>query len=104
VRIDGKPLTHGFVRFSTPGQRPSMGQIGSDGRFTLTCYETGDGAMVGNYKVAVMSQERMGDDQYKWHAPKKYADYSTSEITKEITGPTDSLIIELTWGNERPMK
>jgi hypothetical protein len=104
VLIDGQPLTNGFIRFAAAGNRPSMGKIGEDGRFTLTCYETGDGAVVGTHQVAIMSQERISDDQYKWHAPKKYSNYANSGVTQEITGPTDSLVIELTWGNERPSK
>lgn len=105
VLIDGKPLTHGYVRFAAKGNRPSMGRIGTDGRFTLTCYEANDGAIVGNHRVAIMSQEPVnGSDQVKWHAPRKYASYSTSGITQEITEPTDSLSINLTWGGEKPLK
>lgn len=104
ILIDGQPLTHGFIRFAATDQRPSSGQIGPDGRFTLTCYETGDGAVLGSHQVMIMAQERIADDQYKWHTPKKYSSYATSGITQEITEPTDSLLIELTWGDERPPK
>lgn len=102
VLIDGKPLDYGFVRFSAAGNRPSIGRIGPDGQFTLTCYDPGDGAIVGQHRVAVLSQEPTGGEHIKWHAPKKYANYSTSGLTEDITGPTDSLVIQLTWGNEKP--
>jgi hypothetical protein len=102
VLIDGQPLTRGFVRFAATGNRPSTGKIEEDGRFTLTCYEAGDGAVVGTHQVAILSQELISDDRFKWHAPKKYSSYGTSGITQEITGPTDSLVIELTWGDEKP--
>jgi hypothetical protein len=38
----------------------------------------------------------------KWHAPKKYFRYKSSGLTEEITGPTDSLVINLTWDGGKP--
>ena len=104
VLIDGKPLDFGFVRFAAPNARPAMGRLDADGRFTLTCYTEGDGAVVGTHRVAVMAHEPTSGEQIKWHAPKKYANYATSGLTQEITKPTDSLVIELSWGDERPPK
>lgn len=102
VLIDGKPLTHGFIRFAAPDQRPASGQLGPDGRFTLTCYTENDGAVIGTHQVMINAREYIADEQFKWHAPQKYSSYATSGLTQEITGPTDSLVIKLTWGNERP--
>ena len=104
VLIDGNPLDFGFIRFAAPNTRPAMGRLDSDGRFTLTCYKEGDGAVVGNHRVAVMAHEPLSGEQIKWHAPKKYSNYATSGLTQEITKPTDSLVINLTWGDEKPPK
>ena len=100
VLIDGQPLTHGYVRFTPANSRASTGQLDSQGRFTLTCFESGDGAVIGTHKVSVMAQEPIGQESIKWHAPKKYADPETSNLTQQITAPTDSIVINLTWGSQ----
>jgi hypothetical protein len=101
VLIDGKPLTHGYVQFSPNDSRPSTGQLDTNGRFVLTCFEIGDGAVTGTHKVSVSGQEPIGEETIKWHAPKKYADPRTSQLTQNIAGPTDAIKIELTWGGEK---
>jgi hypothetical protein len=101
VLIDGRPLTHGYVQFAPADSRASTGGLDADGRFVLTCFEMGDGAVTGKHKVTVMGQEAIGQETIKWHAPKKYASAATSGLEQEITGPTDSLKIELTWGGEK---
>jgi len=55
VTADGKPLEAGTVTFiSTDGQRPNAtGAIKSAGSYTLQTVEPGDGAVVGEYKVAI---------------------------------------------------
>lgn len=98
VLIDGQPLTRGYVMFAPANSRPSAGQLDAEGRFRLTCYEPGDGAVMGHHKVAVISKEPINDETVRWHAPKKYADASSSGLEQEITGPTDSIKIEITWG------
>ena len=100
VLIDGKPLSRGFVRFSSGEGRPALGRLSEEGRFRLTTYESGDGAIVGSHRIAVLAQEIV-DTGIKWHAPPKYADYATSGLTQEISEPTDSLVINLTWGKEK---
>jgi len=99
VLIDGKPLTHGYVRFAPADSRASTGQLDANGRFALTCFDPGDGAVIGLHKVSVMAQEPIGQETIKWHAPKMYADPELSKLTQEITGPTDSIVINLTWGD-----
>lgn len=101
VLIDGKPLAHGYVQFAHPDSRASTGGLDANGHFVLTCYEMGDGAITGKHKIAVMSQEAIGQETIKWHAPKKYATAATSGLEQEITGPTDAVKIELTWGGQK---
>lgn len=102
VLIDGKPLERGYVRFVPQGARPSGGQIGLDGRFVLTCYDGQDGAVLGQHAIEVSSNEPMPGNAMRWFAPKKYASYTTSGLTQEITGPTDNITIELTWSGGKP--
>jgi hypothetical protein len=102
VLIDGEPLTTGYVRFVPADARSSGSPIGPDGRFRLTCFEDEDGAVPGTHKVAVDGGEVLGPDTKRWNAPKKYADYETSGLTVEIDGPTDTLVIELSWDGGEP--
>jgi hypothetical protein len=101
VLIDGEPLTRGYVQFAPSDSRASSGELDANGRFELTCYDPGDGAVRGRHKVAVISKEPIGQETLKWHAPKKYADLRSSGLEQEITGPTDSIKIEITWGGEK---
>ncbi len=101
VTIDGEPLTHGFIRFIPTGSRMSVGQLDDQGRFQLSCFEGGDGAVLGEHRIVILSQEPLGQTQIKWHAPRKYTAASSSGLTEIIEGPTDSIEIELTWGNKK---
>ena len=97
VLIDGKPLTYGYVEFAPANSRASTGGLDQDGKFVLTCFEPGDGVVPGKQRIAVRAQEPIGAENMKWHAPKKYADMDSSGLTQDITGPTDSVVINLTW-------
>jgi hypothetical protein len=104
VLIDGEPLTFGAVVFVPEGGRQSTGSIGADGSFKLTCFEPEDGALVGTHHVQVMGNQTINNTTVKWHAPKKYADRQTSDLKEEIKGPTDSLVINLSWKGSPPEK
>lgn len=102
VLIDGKPLEHGVVQVAPAGFRPAVGTIGPGGRFTLETLEPGDGCVVGTHPAAVIANESTSPSSQRWHAPKKYADASTSGLQVTIDGPTDSLKIELSWDGGKP--
>ena len=97
VLIDGKPLTRGDVRFISAVGRAAQGSLDNEGRFHLTCYEENDGALLGTHKVSITSAVGMGPHATRWFAPKKYSDCRTSGLTQEIAGPTDDLVINITW-------
>jgi hypothetical protein len=103
VIIDGKPLTRGTVSFVPQDARPATGEIGPDGRFTLSTFGEGDGCVPGSHTVTVFANEWLTPTQLKWHAPKEYADIETSTLKVEITGPRDDLQIELTWDGQQPV-
>jgi hypothetical protein len=102
VLIDGKPLSYGFVRFVPKGGRPAGGRLDEQGRFTLSSYGTNDGIIPGVHRVEVDASEEISSTQKKWHAPKKYFRYKSSGLEQEIAGPTDSLVINLTWDGGKP--
>ncbi|MCA9248069.1 MAG: hypothetical protein KDA42_13165 [Planctomycetales bacterium] len=102
VLLDGEPLNWGYVRVLPSDARAAGGRLDADGRFALTCFDDEDGAVIGTHVVTVSAGESLGPTRRKWHAPKKYADPKTSELTVTIDGPTDDLRIELTWDGGKP--
>lgn len=83
-------------------QRPAGGDIGPDGRFTLSSYELNDGVVTGTHKVTVQATEHLDERTTRWLAPKKYGDAATSGLTVTIDQATDDLVIELTWDGKKP--
>ena len=102
VLIDGKPVTGGSIRFVPEGARPSAADIDEEGRFTLACFDGDDGAVIGTHRIQVAAREITGEEKIRWLAPKSYSDYRSSGLVVEVTEPTDSLVIELTWGGKKP--
>ena len=102
VLIDGKPLAFGVVQVIPANDRPATGKLDSEGRFQLTTFDTNDGCVSGVHKVAVIANESMGARAQKWHAPKKYIDSANSGLSINVSQPTDSLKIELTWSGGQP--
>ncbi len=102
VVIDGQPLEHGFVRFIAAKDRPSVAELGPDGRFELTCFTQKDGSVLGQHVVTVTAAESVSPQAQKWHAPKRYADPATSNLSVTIDGPTKDLLLELTWDGGAP--
>jgi hypothetical protein len=97
VTIDGKPVTTGQVYVYAEGQRPATGKIQADGSFQLSSFAFNDGAPTGTHLATVSAVEGVDDHTNRWHAPKKYASETSSELWVNIDGPTEDLKIELTW-------
>lgn len=104
VLIDGEPLKYGAVVFVPEGGRQSSGILDENGNFKLTCFEPGDGALIGKHQIQVLAGEAINNTTTKWYAPKKYSDRNASELVQEITGPTHSIVIQLTWKGSTPNK
>jgi hypothetical protein len=104
VLIDGEPLKFGAVVFAPETGRASTGPLDANGHFSLTCYTQNDGALLGKHRVQVLGTEQVDVTTARVHAPKKYAALETSGLSEEITGPTDSLVINLTWKGNVPDK
>jgi hypothetical protein len=102
VLIDGKPLPHGFVQVAPEGFRAASGPVDYDGRFRLTTLKPNDGCVLGSHRVTVVGVQSIDGTSQRWHAPKKYADITSSDLTITIEGETDSLTINLTWAGGKP--
>jgi hypothetical protein len=87
LSVEGKPVAAGAIHF-----HPQKGQAASgivkDGKFTLTTYNDGDGAIVGKHRVALEVVEEVptadGDTTTKSLLPKKFSSPDSSGIELEI--------------------
>jgi hypothetical protein len=102
VLIDGKPLRLGSIRFYPEVGRASTGRMDEQGRFKLSCYENGDGALVGRHAVSISASEEVGDLKVRWHIPKKYARPETSGLECIVEKPSDAVRFELSWDGGAP--
>jgi len=107
VTADGKPLDAGTVTFiATDNQRPNAtGAIQPGGSYSLQTTEPGDGAVVGDYKVAVTDVDSktyntplpgMPVEKPKSAIPKKYQDASSSGLTAKVERGSNTRDFELT--------
>ena len=101
VTIDGAPVTRGVVRVIPPDARAAMGDIDAQGRFTLTTFDPGDGCVVGTHRVEVVAFDHPTPGQTRLLVPEKYNNQAKSGLVLTITGPTDKVHLDLTWGNEK---
>ncbi len=62
VELDGMPLSSGTIRFIPKGGRSGHGIIQSDGTFSVSTFEDGDGALIGPNNISVVSWEGSGGD------------------------------------------
>ena len=97
VLIDGEPLRYGTVEFVPQGGRMSSGALDANGHFTLACFTSNDGALIGKHQIQIHADEQINDVTTRVHAPKKYGFLGDSGLSEEIKGPTDSIVINLTW-------
>lgn len=102
VLVDGQPLTTGYIQVIPESERPAGGEIGPDGRFTLTTYEPNDGCAKGTHKVIVTATKQINAMATEILVHPDYGDPSKSTLTTTIDGPTKDLKIELTWDGGKP--
>lgn len=100
VTLDGKALEAASVLLSPEaGGHPATGLTDKDGRFTLTTFVKGDGALLGKHQVCVVKKKTSGlltdadglsggtapgGVSEEWLAPKKYANPKTSGLSAEV--------------------
>jgi len=119
VTFQGQPLDSGQVVFhpqSIPEglpRRPATGVLDREGRFQLTTFRTGDGAVPGTYQVAIFSylsdQTSAEDDvaipETVWRIPERYGNPQQSGLTANVTPESDeplSFEFKLTVTNPNP--
>lgn len=71
---------------------------------TLASHNLQSGVALGKHRIEVSASEMIDEETIRWHAPKKYASFRSSNLEEDIKGDVDSLVIELTWdGVEGPI-
>jgi hypothetical protein len=103
VTYMGQPVTQGSIAFYPAEGRMATGDIGPDGRYSLTTFRAGDGAQPGQHRVTIDAKRimdapgqpkslkeegRMGSlaaGKVEWLVPEKYSHRETSPLTVEVT-------------------
>ena len=89
VNYKGKPVESGEVQFLPEKGRPAVGKI-EGGKFRMTTYTDGDGAIPGKVTVTVLSTsevaaKKKGDDPtLKYIIPARYASPTSSGVKIDI--------------------
>ena len=82
VTIDGQPIADAIVSFlPDDGQNPANGSTDASGRYELTSFTRGDGAMEGSFRVTIVKYEKEGEDKPVVSAEKPTAAEAESEET-----------------------
>jgi hypothetical protein len=75
VEFDGRPMVGGgqimFVPLREEDGKASVGEIRPDGTFSLTTYQKGDGAVLGEHRVEVWQETIVSYAQYKYERSDK---------------------------------
>lgn len=115
VTCKGQPVTTGRIVFYPAKGRAAMGTIGPDGKYTLTTFSVGDGAILGKQGVTIESTRSVippGPKSYEeemrgaappaaivpvvqWLVPEKYSQQSTSPLTAEVQHGPNTIDFEL---------
>jgi hypothetical protein len=102
VTLDGKTIDGAIVLFrSESAGLTANGRTDAQGRFTLSTYENGDGAVPGTYTVSVSKIEHKVTPDPKgepfpptteeiWHIPAVYTEFDTSNLTATVTEATEN--------------
>ena len=110
VRYNGKPVTSGSVIFTPTSQggggHVATGPIDSNGSYTLTTFDTGDGALIDKHVVTVEAREKSagsprdkdGRITYKpakLVVPDKYADPQKTPFRYTVEAGSNTIDLDL---------
>jgi hypothetical protein len=117
VTYQGQPVAGASVAFIPQQGRPASGMTDASGKFTLSTFDTGDGALLGSHKVMITeapsdNEPMPGEPGWdKWKKPKqrfptKYSDANRSGLTAEVkAGEANEFTFDMTNqpdGRKRP--
>ena len=92
VTYKGAPVEGAQVMFTSPTARPATATTNAEGRFELTTFEPGDGAVEGEHQVTITKTERVPGEDPKNPYPKtrhllptQYANPQKSPLSATIS-------------------
>lgn len=109
VKLDGAPVAGAGVTFMpVSGGRPATGETDANGNFKLTTEKANDGALEGDYLVAVSGVRTVGvvvnpdgtsgdttNMRTEWFVPQKYAKPATSNLQQTVSKGMGSVDLNL---------
>lgn len=117
VSHNGEKVPEGTVTFyPAQGGRPAIGRIQPDGTYELSTFGSGDGALIGEYKVAIEAKRVIGGaaepkslkeelaqagavssapPSIRWLVPQKYSSAESSDITATVQSGQNEIDFEL---------
>lgn len=93
VLFEGTPLESGTIVTTSDRGLPARATIGSDGSFSLSTPNRGEGATVGEHQVAIFAFENTEELETNPEAmgklviPRRYSEAATSGLTIEVAPP-----------------
>ena len=86
VTLDGKPVAGAAVVFTPEEGQQATGTTDDSGRFELSTFQLGDGALPGTHRVTVAKTTTDPDDEVKliFIIPQKYGNLQTSDLTCDV--------------------
>jgi hypothetical protein len=126
ITVGGKPVPSGVVMFYPEAGPTAVGEIRSDGTYTLTTKKPGDGAVLGAHRVTVqstsvapgsMAEPKSFDEELEmarkgtgkkqkwlvpgkvdWIVPEKYSRVQTTTLTAKVEGPKNEINFDIPAG------
>ncbi len=110
VTLNGQPVEGVSVGFTPQSGRPASDTTDARGKFTLSTFESGDGAVPGTHKVVITEPADEAEpmpgtpEAENWvppesQVPEEYQDASTTPLTAEVEeGGENDFTFELTDG------
>lgn len=94
VTVGGEPVPNATVTFTPENGRSATGVTGSDGRFTLSTFRAGDGAVPGKHTIVVIPFK--GDEPEPMPGTPEAVDYKppASPFNARYSDPTSSGLTE----------
>lgn len=107
VTVNGKPVEGAILTFypeagktaKAEAGKAAMGITDAQGKFELSTYRQGDGAVVGKHRVSIVGKEgraEMGNAATKFTIPTKYHFPHTSGLNQEIKSGDNKVDLPLT--------
>ena len=112
ITVAGPPVPAGRIVFYPAHGRAAMGTSGGNGRYELTTFKPGDGALVDSHVVTIKATRTSGSSgpqtfteesqgvpfqrgTTEWVVPPEYTDRSTTPLTAEVKAGRNTINFDL---------